>query len=212
MLQVRDATVRFGNRIVLDRVQLAVAGGQVLCLTGPSGSGKTTLLRAIAGLQPVEVGTITWDGADVTKVAPHRRHFGFVFQDGGLFPHLDVAANVGFGLRLQHRPKQETTERVAELLDLVGLGGFDRASVATLSGGERQRVALARALAPRPRLLLLDEPLAALDPELKTRLADDLRTVLTTLRTTAVYVTHDGAEAARVGDRTVALGELSGGG
>jgi thiamine transport system ATP-binding protein len=210
MLEVRELTVRFANRIVLDRVHLEVGGSEVVCLTGPSGSGKTTLLRAVAGLQPIEQGAVVWDGDDVTRVAPHRRNFGFVFQDGGLFPHLDVAANVAFGLRLQHRPKQETAERVAELLDLVSLAGFGRASVATLSGGERQRVALARALAPRPRLLLLDEPLAALDLDLKTRLADDLRTVLTALRTTAVYVTHDGAEAARVGDRTVSLAQLSG--
>ena len=207
-LELTDLTVRFGKRTVLDRANLRVDDAEVVCLTGPSGSGKTTLLRAIAGLEPIERGVIRWDGTDMAGVAPHRRQFGFVFQDGGLFPHLDVAANVAFGLRLQRRSRSEITERVSELLSLVGLAGFASASTATLSGGERQRVALARALAPEPRLLLLDEPLAALDPELKDRLADDLRVVLSKLRTTSIYVTHDRAEAARVGHRTVALSEV----
>jgi thiamine transport system ATP-binding protein len=212
LLEVNDVVVRFGQRTVLDGVRLTASDSEVVCLTGPSGSGKTTLLRAIAGLQPIERGTICWNGRNVAEVAPHRRRFGFVFQDGGLFPHLDVAANVAFGLRLQHRSKHEIGERVTELLEMVGLAGFAEASTATLSGGERQRVALARALAPEPELLLLDEPLAALDADLKGRLADDLRRVLTKLRITAVYVTHDVAEAARVGHRTVSLSELSGGG
>ncbi|MCU1345526.1 MAG: transporter [Acidimicrobiia bacterium] len=208
-LEVTSLTVRFGNRTVLERVHLEAEAGEVVCLTGPSGTGKTTLLRAIAGLQPISEGTISWEGRDITALASHRRNFGFVFQDGGLFPHLDVAGNVAFGLRLQRRGRSEISARVTELLQLVGLAGFGAASTATLSGGERQRVALARALAPEPRLLLLDEPLAALDPDLKVRLGDDLREVLAKLRTTAIYVTHDVGEAARVGQRAVSLSQLS---
>jgi thiamine transport system ATP-binding protein len=196
-LEVRDVTVRFGAVRAVDDVAFDLPTGEVLALLGPSGSGKSTLLRAIAGLEPCS-GTISWDGASLAGVPPHRRGFALMFQDGQLFPHLDVAGNVGYALRIAGRP---TAERVAELLDLVGLTGFERRRVTDLSGGEQQRVALARSLAARPRLLLLDEPLSALDRELRERLAGELRDILTATAMTAVLVTHDHEEAALIADR-----------
>lgn len=187
-------------------VDLHVPTGEVLALLGPSGCGKSSLLRAVAGLEPVAGGTLAWDGADLSGVPTHRRGFGLVFQDGQLFGHRLVAGNVAYGLRgtsWQGRPARE--RRVAELLDLVGLPGYGARPVGTLSGGERQRVALARSLAPEPRLLLLDEPLSALDRNLRERLADDLRAVLTATGTTALFVTHDQDEAAVVADRVAVM-------
>jgi thiamine transport system ATP-binding protein len=210
MLEVEGVRVRFDTRPVLDGVDLTVATGEVVALLGPSGSGKTTLLRVIAGLLAPDAGRIRWDGEDVTEVPTHLRRFGLVFQDQQLFPHRDVAANVGFGLRMAGRPKAAVQERVGALLDLVGLPGFEHRSVAALSGGEAQRVALARALAPEPRLLLLDEPLGALDRELHDRLAADLRDLLRTVGTTGLHVTHDHDEARTVADRVVTMDQLDG--
>ena len=144
MLSVEGVRVRFGTRWVLDGVDLAVGSGEVVGLLGPSGSGKSTLLRVIAGLLTPDAGVVRWDGVDLAAVPTHRRRFGLVFQDHQLFPHRDVGANVGFGLIVARRPKAEVRARVAELLDLVGLAGFEGRSVAALSGGEAQRVALAR--------------------------------------------------------------------
>ena len=206
MLDVRDVTVAFDGRRVLDAVDLTVADGEIVALLGPSGSGKSTLLRAVAGLQPLDGGQVQWDGRDLASTPPHRRRFGMVFQDAQLFPHLDVGANVAFGLRMQHVAKARRQDLVGELLELVGLAGFEHRSVGTLSGGERQRVALARSLAPEPVLLLLDEPFAALDRDLHDRLVPEVRSLLKGLRTTAVHVTHDHAEATAIGDRTVRLG------
>jgi thiamine transport system ATP-binding protein len=208
MLDVTGVRVRFGTRLVLDGVGLHVGPGEVVGLLGPSGSGKSTLLRVIAGLVVPEAGQIWWDGQDVSRVPPHRRRFGLVFQDHQLFPHRDVGANVGFGLAVARRPRDQVRARVTELLDLVGLAGFERRSVTDLSGGEAQRVALARALAPEPRLLLLDEPLGALDRELHDRLANDLRTLLKEIGMAGVHVTHDREEAEIVADRVVTLDEL----
>lgn len=203
MLDVRDVTVRFGERTVLDRVSLNVTDGEVVALLGPSGSGKSTLLRVIAGLLVPDGGSVWVDGNDVSTVPAHRRQIGMVFQDEQLFPHLTVAANIGFGLRMQGRPKGEIATRVAELLDLVGLPSLADRHVTKLSGGEAKRVALARSLAPQPRVLLLDEPLTGLDRDLHDRLAGDLATLLRATGTTALLVTHDPDEAATIADRTV---------
>jgi thiamine transport system ATP-binding protein len=210
MLSVHGVRVRFEDRWVLDGAHLTVGTGEIVALLGPSGSGKSTLLRVIAGLLPPDEGRVLWDGTDITAVAAHRRRFGLVFQDHQLFPHRDVAGNVGFGLAVAGRPKAEVRRRVAELLHLVGLEGFEQRSVTELSGGEAQRVALARALAPEPRLLLLDEPLGALDRELHDRLALDLRHLLQELGTAGLHVTHDRDEAAVVADRVVTVDELHG--
>jgi thiamine transport system ATP-binding protein len=207
-LGVDAVTVRYGERTVLDRVTLDVAPDEVVCLLGPSGAGKSTLLQVVAGLLPPDGGRVCWDGADLAGVPAHRRGFGLVFQDALLFPHLDVAGNVGYGPRVAGGARGEVAGRVRELLDLVGLPGYGTRDVATLSGGEAQRVSLARALAPRPRLLLLDEPFGALDRDLRDRLAVDVRDLLHRLGTPAVHVTHDLAEADLVGDRVVRLAEL----
>ena len=208
MLTVADVTVRFGDRVVLDGVGLDVGDGELVGLLGPSGSGKSTLLRVIAGIVAPDAGRVVLDGTDVTSLPTHRRKIGMVFQDEQLFPHLDVAANIGFGLRIAGVDKRLRRARVDELLDVVGLGGFGDRRIDGLSGGERKRVALARSLAPSPRLILLDEPLTGLDRELHDRLAEEVRDVLVTTRSTALWVTHDPAEADMVATRTLQLPEL----
>jgi thiamine transport system ATP-binding protein len=205
VLRVEEATVRFGGVAALERVTLEVDEGEVLAVLGPSGSGKSTLLRVVAGLLRPDAGRVLLAGRDATSVPPHRRGVGVVFQDQTLFDHRDVRGNVAFGLRMQGAPREEIARRVTELLELVGLAGFERRSLATLSGGERQRVALARALAPEPRVLLLDEPLGSLDRPLRERLLGDLERIFDTLGVTALYVTHDLAEAFALGDRVAVL-------
>jgi thiamine transport system ATP-binding protein len=197
MLQLHDVTVRYGAATAVHDVSVDVADGEVLALLGPSGCGKSTLLRAIVGIEPLASGRVEWDGVDLARVPIHRRGFGLMFQDGVLFPHRTVAGNVGYGIA--RRP--DAAKRVEDLLEMVGLAGYGARRVATLSGGEAQRVALARALAPRPRLLLLDEPLAALDMSLRAALLADLDEVLRSTGTTAVFVTHDQAEAFAIADR-----------
>jgi thiamine transport system ATP-binding protein len=209
-LAVRDAVVHYRDddgtiATAVDGLSLDVAPGEVVALLGPSGSGKSTLLRAVAGLEPLSRGQITWDGADLAAVPVHKRGFGLMFQDGQLFPHADVAGNVAFGLRMAGVERVRRQEVVTDLLALVGLAGFEHREVATLSGGERQRVALARSLAPRPRLLLLDEPLSALDRALRERLAGEVRAALVATGTTAVFVTHDHDEAFAVADRIAVM-------
>ncbi|BDZ42407.1 ABC transporter [Paraoerskovia sediminicola] len=217
-LEVRDAVVRYapsgrkGSRAAepttaVDGVNLTVAPGEVVALLGPSGCGKSSLLRAVAGLEPLAAGSVAWAGRPLAGVPVHRRGFGLMFQEGQLFAHRDVAGNVGYGLERGDAavPASARAERVAELLGLVGLEGYARRGVTTLSGGERQRVALARSLAPRPGLLLLDEPLSALDRSLRERLAADLREVLVSTGTTGVFVTHDQDEAFTVADRVAVM-------
>ncbi|MFF4909575.1 ABC transporter ATP-binding protein [Streptomyces sp. NPDC001260] len=205
LLSLQDATVRFGGRAVLDTVGLDVAEHEVVCVLGPSGSGKSTLLRVVAGLQELDSGRVSLDGRDQTGVPAHRRGVGLMFQDHQLFPQRDVGGNVAFGLRMRGASKAEQGERVRELLELVGLPGAARRAVASLSGGEQQRVALARALAPRPRLLMLDEPLGQLDRSLRERLVVELRELFGRLGTTVLAVTHDQGEAFALADRVVVM-------
>jgi thiamine transport system ATP-binding protein len=184
---------------------LEVPDGSVVAVLGPSGCGKSTLLRAVAGLERPASGTIAWDGSDLAGTPTHRRGFALMFQDGQLFGHLTVARNVGYALRVRRSRARDTAARVAALLELVGLEGYADRLPATLSGGERQRVALARSLAADPRLLLLDEPLSALDTGLRERLAGDLRDILRAAGTTTLVVTHDQEEAFALADRLVVM-------
>lgn len=204
-LQVEHVTVRYGETVAVDDVSVEVDRGHVLALLGPSGCGKSSLLRAIIGLEPLAAGRVRWDGEDLSDVKVHKRRFGLVFQDGQLFPTMTVAKNVAYGLgKLDRLTKRG---RVEELLELVGLPHYGPRKPTELSGGQAQRVALARALAPNPRMILLDEPLSALDTALRRRLADDLREILTSTGTTAVYVTHDQEEAFAVADTVAVMDE-----
>ena len=205
MLDIREVVVRFDGRTVLDHVSLQVDTGEVVAVLGPSGSGKSTLLRVVAGLLEPDSGAVLVDGDDVTHRPAHLRRIGLVFQDEQLFPHLDVAGNIAFGLRMRGDDRAAIRTRVDELLELVGLRGFGDRRVDRLSGGEAKRVALARSLAPRPAVLLLDEPLTGLDRELHDRLAAELATMLRSTGTTALLVTHDVDEAAAIADRTHTL-------
>ena len=205
MLIVRDLTVRFDGVTAVDDVSLDLPTGEVLAVLGPSGCGKSTLLRAIAGLEVLAAGTVAFDGEDLAGVPTHKRGFALMFQDGQLFPHQSVAANVGYPLRLRRTDRGAAASRVADLLELVGLPGHGNRLPSELSGGERQRVALARSLAADPRLLLLDEPLSALDRELRERLAGDLRGILKRAGTTALLVTHDHDEVWTVADRVAVM-------
>ncbi|MCX4883873.1 MULTISPECIES: ABC transporter ATP-binding protein [unclassified Streptomyces] len=205
LLSLEDVTVRFGGRAVLDAVGLDVAEHEIVCVLGPSGSGKSTLLRAVAGLQLLGGGRVLLDGRDQSDVPAHKRGVGLMFQDHQLFPQRDVGGNVAFGLRMHGASRPQQGERVRELLELVGLPGAARRAVASLSGGEQQRVALARALAPRPRLLMLDEPLGQLDRSLRERLVVELRELFGRLGTTVLAVTHDQGEAFALADRVVVM-------
>lgn len=204
-LVIEHVSVRFGEHAALDDVQLVVGDGEIVCVLGPSGSGKSTLLRAIAGLEPLAAGRILRDGTDLAGIAPERRGVGLMFQDPTLFPHRDVLANASFGPRMQGASPAGAEARARELLGLVGLAGYDHRRVNELSGGEQQRVALARALAPTPALLMLDEPLGALDRRLRERLVDDIGALFRELRQTVLFVTHDHDEAFGLADRVAIL-------
>ncbi|MDO5726550.1 MAG: ABC transporter ATP-binding protein [Bowdeniella nasicola] len=192
-LQLCDVSVHYGTTVAVDHVNLQAEHGDILALLGPSGSGKSSLLRAIAGLEDPASGDIRWEGESVVTTPVHRRGFGLMFQDGQLFAHRTVAGNVAYGLR--HLSADERVARVAQMLELVGLADYADRAVTQLSGGQAQRVALARALAPKPRLLLLDEPLSALDRSLREYLATEIRRILHTSHATGIYVTHDQDEA-----------------
>ena len=199
ILEISQLHKSFDQLPALQNVTLVVEEGQILCLLGPSGCGKTTLLRIVAGLETADSGQVRFGGQNLSGIAPHQRDFGLMFQEFALFPHKNVGQNVAFGLRMKQ--EAEVNSRVTEMLELVGLAGFEGRDVSSLSGGERQRVALARSLAPKPRLLMLDEPLGALDRALRERLMLEIRQILKKLDLTAIYVTHDQTEAFAVADR-----------
>ncbi len=203
-LVATGVSVELDQTPILRDVSLSIASGSVTAVLGPSGSGKSTLLRAIAGLVP-SVGSIGLDGQEISRLPTHQRGIGLMFQSHALFPHLSVAENIAFGLVELGVTGTEADSRVRELLDLVDLSTFGGRSVGALSGGEAQRVALARALAPRPRLLMLDEPLGSLDRRLREELTTQLSDLLRRSETTAVYVTHDQEEAAIVADQLLIL-------
>jgi ABC-type Fe3+/spermidine/putrescine transport system ATPase subunit len=205
MLEVRGITHSFDYTPVLRGIDLNVNRGEIMCLLGPSGCGKTTLLRVIAGLEHPDSGEVMVEDQRMASVPVHARDFGLVFQDFALFPHLNVAKNVMFGLRMQGHPAKKQRERTREVLEMVGLAGFEGRDVTELSGGERQRVALARSLAPNPRLLMLDEPLGSLDASLRDRLAVELRAIIKRVGLTAIYVTHDQQEAYAIADRIAVM-------
>jgi thiamine transport system ATP-binding protein len=199
---------RYGPTTALADVSLSVADGEFFTLVGPSGCGKTTTLRLLGGFEEPTEGTVRFDGESMAGVPPEARGVGLVFQSYALFPHMTVAENVGYGLRFADPPGGVTTDaRIADLLELVGLEGFEDRDPTELSGGQQQRVALARALAPGPELLLLDEPMSALDARLRERLRRDVREIQQELGVTTVYVTHDQAEALAVSDRVAVLSE-----
>lgn len=198
-LRLQGLTVCYGSTVAVDAVDLEVHAGEILALLGPSGSGKSSLLRAVAGLEPMAAGDLLWRGRSIVDLPTHRRGFGLMFQDGQLFPHRDVAGNVAYGIRAL--PRAERAQRVREVLDVVGMGEYASRSVTSLSGGQAQRVALARSLAPGPELLLLDEPLSALDRSLREHLSGEIRQILRDSGASCIYVTHDQDEAFAVADR-----------
>jgi ABC-type Fe3+/spermidine/putrescine transport system ATPase subunit len=207
MLDVFGVEKSFEGVPLLRGISLHMAPSEIVCLLGPSGSGKTTLLRIISGLEEPSSGEVLWDGQPITRLPAHQRGFGLMFQDYALFPHRNVAENVAFGLRMKRLPPDEVARQVQEALARVDLAGFGRRNVSGLSGGEQQRVALARTLAPHPRLLMLDEPLGALDRALREKLLADLRSILRQEGLPTLYVTHDQGEAYAIADRLLLLHE-----
>ncbi len=205
ILLVKNLCNCYEGTPLLQDIGFALQQGEILCLLGPSGSGKTTLLRLIAGLEKEDSGSIVFRGRDISTIPPHKRNFGMMFQEYALFPHKNVRQNIAFGLEMQHCRPDELLHRVDAMLDLVGLQGLGHRRINELSGGERQRVALARSLAPEPQLLLLDEPLGSLDRTLRDRLTGEIRCILKKLGVTAIFVTHDQAEAFSVADKIAVL-------
>ncbi|MEA3326292.1 MAG: ABC transporter ATP-binding protein [Chloroflexota bacterium] len=205
MLTVENIEKSYEGQPLLKKVSFSINQDETVCLLGSSGSGKSTLLRIIAGLEEPEAGKVFWNGEDLSTIPAHMRRFGLMFQDYALFPHRNVAENIAFGLRMQNVPKPEIQQRVADALKTINMVDFVDRKVTDLSGGEQQRVALARALAPEPRLLMLDEPLGALDRTLREQLSRELRRILGKTRVPAIYVTHDQEEAYAIADRLLLL-------
>ncbi len=207
MLELRNVVKSYDGKPLLTDISFTVSQGETVCLLGASGSGKSTILRMIAGLDFPERGAILLNNLDLAQTPPHLRDFGLVFQDYGLFPHLNVFDNIAFGLKMRNVPAEEIKQRVTLLLEQINLSGFETRSIIDLSGGEQQRVALARALAPSPRLLMFDEPLGALDRSLKEDLLNEIRGILHKTKIPAIYVTHDQEEAFTIADRILVLHE-----
>lgn len=205
ILEVCKLSNNFEGVPLLREVSFGLEKGEILCLLGPSGSGKTTLLRLLAGLERADSGTVYFQGKDLEPIPPHKRNFGMMFQEYALFPHKSVSGNIAFGLEMLKMAPVQREKTVQKMLTLVGLSGFENRKIEDLSGGERQRIALARSLAPEPQLLLLDEPLGSLDRTLRDRLAVEIRSILKSLGVTAVFVTHDQAEAFSVADKVAIL-------
>jgi ABC-type Fe3+/spermidine/putrescine transport system ATPase subunit len=204
-LNLNGITKTFGDVVAIGNVRLDIASGEFLTLVGASGCGKTTLLRIIAGFTKPDSGVLTIDGRRVENLPPSKREIGFVFQSYALFPTQTIAQNIGFSLAIRHKPKVEIAERVKELFDLTQLTGLEDRYPHELSGGQQQRVALARALAPNPSILLLDEPLAALDAKIRAHLRTEIRAIVDRLGITTVYVTHDQEEALSISDRVAVM-------
>ena len=204
-LELRGVAKSYGGVVALDRVDLSVRPGELVTLLGPSGSGKSTLLSIVAGFESPSAGTVAIRGRDVARMAPAEREVGMVFQDYALFPHMTVAQNVGYGLKVRRQSRAERGRRVAEMLELVRLAGYGDRYPHQLSGGEQQRVALGRALAYDPEVVLMDEPLGALDRALRVAMEEELRRIQRDTRTTVVYVTHDQHEALALSDRIAVM-------
>ena len=204
-LRLEDLTKRFGTVTAVDRVNLEIEEGEFICFLGPSGCGKTTVLRMITGFETVTGGKVIFDGKVINDLIPQKREFGIVFQSYALFPNMTVEENIAFGLKVRKMPKKATVERVDQMLDLVGLRDWRHLYPAQLSGGQQQRVALVRALAPDPQVLLLDEPLSALDAKIRVRLRAEVKRLQQELKKTMIYVTHDQEEALSIADRVVVM-------
>ena len=204
-LRLENLTKRFGALTAVDRVNLEIEEGEFICFLGPSGCGKTTVLRMITGFETVTEGNVVFDGKVINDLIPQKREFGIVFQSYALFPNMTVQENIAFGLRVRKMAKKSIDDRINQMLDLVGLRDWRNLYPAQLSGGQQQRVALVRALAPNPQVLLLDEPLSALDAKIRVRLRAEVKRLQQELKKTMIYVTHDQEEALSIADRVVVM-------
>ena len=204
-LRLENLTKRFGTLTAVDQVNLEIEEGEFICFLGPSGCGKTTVLRMITGFETVTEGNVIFDGKVINDLIPQKREFGIVFQSYALFPNMTVEDNIAFGLKVRNMPKKAIGERVDQMLDLIGLRDWRRLYPAQLSGGQQQRVALVRALAPNPQVLLLDEPLSALDAKIRVRLRAEVKRLQQELKKTMIYVTHDQEEALSIADKVVVM-------
>ena len=204
-LKLENLTKRYGNLTAVDHVNLEIREGEFICFLGPSGCGKTTILRMITGFETVTDGSVIFNDRVINDLIPKKREFGIVFQSYALFPNMTVEENIAFGLKMRKMPKKSIAERVDKMLDLIGLSDWRKLYPAQLSGGQQQRVALVRALAPDPQVLLLDEPLSALDAKIRLRLRAEIKRLQQELKKTMIHVTHDQEEALSIADRVVVM-------